>query len=82
MSLEAFQRRCETDWRIDRRAGDAVYDVLRAAGYQGTIDDLWVSVYGMIKTSVATAGEKTGHLFRPNPVPITGQTKKPGSHRS
>ena len=83
---QLFLQDCRTDWRLHASAGDQVFDLLKLAGYQGTIDDLWVSVYGMKKPSKATAfivPSETANPLKPRPGFFwTGQTRKPGSHKS
>lgn len=93
ISLEQFQTLCETYWPQSVPTGNQVHAILKAVGYQGSIDDLWLSVYGMWKPSIPSAtvarDPKTGRRLAPGPwwstgstVVHTGQTRKPGSHQS
>jgi hypothetical protein len=87
-----FDTLCNSFWPSNLSAGDRVFTILRAIGYEGNIDDLWVSVYGMRKPSVMRPSKKipaklgrrdsrrhgrAGSVFLTN----TGQSRKPGSHR-
>lgn len=58
-----------------------VHEVLRLAGYEGTLDQLWVSVFGRKKPSgpPQAYGFVGPHITG---VTISGQSRKPGSHRS
>jgi hypothetical protein len=82
LSREKFWNDAACDWRDCRDAGDRVHSVLKLASYQGSIDDLWSSVFGTRKPSgPPQAG--TGRRLRGGWVHFyTGTTRKPGSHRS
>jgi hypothetical protein len=88
-----FWKDAYTDWRFSSDAGNRVFEVLKCAFYDGTIDDLWLSVFGIKKLScIAKANDhpkakkrrRRRHRRRHGSVWIvsTGQTPKPGSHSS
>jgi hypothetical protein len=91
---DAFSRACLDDWRFQAGLGDIVFKLLKQAGYEGNIDQLWLSVYGRWKPSVVGASKtpdrkarrrrraKHGSDGQSVYVVNTGQTRKPGSHRS
>ena len=48
-----------SNWLVDLDLGTQVFELLQLAGYQGNIDDLWRSVYNIVKPTRPTAGVKT-----------------------
>jgi hypothetical protein len=93
IDLKRFRAACAKDWHFDLQEGDYVLSILKLAGYEGTIDDLWLSVHGKWKPSKPEAyvvePGKRSHLGR-RPwwathgarTVNTGQTRKPGSRRA
>src|SRR5207249_4028143 len=92
LNSKEFDALCSSFWPSNLTAGDRVFSILKAIGYEGNIDDLWLSVYGIRKPSIIktlpkkSAGSgrlgsqgrgRTGSVFVIN----TGQSRKPGSHR-
>lgn len=89
ISIGALDRYVNAFWPSDVACGNRVFEFLKAAGYGGHIDDLWLSMYGMRKPSIPTAGVKSrrGALAkrarsRSLFIVGSGQTRKPGSHSS
>lgn len=79
---------CEGGWLTGAEKGNKVHAILRLAGYAGTIDELWLSVYNVLRPSIPT---KSGEIKPGRPAKSknpwvhfvsSGQTRKPGSHRS
>jgi hypothetical protein len=75
-------------WLSNSQIGNAVLSILQQAGYTGNIDDLWSSVYNIVKPSKAMACRtpKSERKRFPKNAWIhftnSGQTRKPGSHLS
>jgi hypothetical protein len=94
VSSDDFFDACLTDWRLQPEVADYVLDLLKRSGYEGHIDDLWLSVYGKVKPSpppqaFVARDPKTGKILAKRPWWVkqsrtihTGQTRKPGSHNS
>jgi hypothetical protein len=86
MRLNEFESLCSCFWPLNLRAADRIFAVLRTAGYEGNIDDLWLSVHGRWKPSPAgrasTTSTKGRYYGRSVILVNTGQSRKPGSHRS
>jgi len=90
--FEEFDALCRCFWPSNLSAGNQVFSILESAGYEGNIDDLWLSVYGIWKPSVIrTEPTPLSHHARRRSkggqrrsvfVINTGQTRKPGSHKS
>src|SRR5262249_50741623 len=84
-----FVKDCGTFGFMERKAGDRIHTVLRLAGYEGNIDDFWLSVFGKRKPSVPTAfiaapevrkkyGVRPWWVRRGVKMIHSGQTRKPG----
>jgi len=92
MSQQEFWQKANVDWRFSVDAGTAVHEVLKNAFYDGSIDDLWLSVVGMkklpsrAKSKEGTKGTKVrtkwNNLNGAPWIVNTGQTRKQGSHSS
>jgi hypothetical protein len=76
---------------MDRELGNQLYEVLQDAGYEGNIDDFWMSVFGKQKPSIPTAfiappearresGVRPWWVGHGVKIIHTGQTRKSGSH--
>jgi hypothetical protein len=85
---ESFIELCEAGWLSNSQIGTEVFRLLQQAGYSGDIDDLWSSVYNIVKPSKATAGRtpkaKRKRMSKQAWIHFiaSGQTRKPGSHKA
>jgi hypothetical protein len=94
VSSDDFFDWCLTDWRVHPEVGEYILGLLTVAGYEGHIDDLWLSVYGILKPSPKARAfgrrdPRASKIFPNRPwwvthsrIIHTGQTRKPGSHGS
>src|SRR4029078_1556450 len=82
----------ESYWPNCIESSTSFFPILKAAGYGGNIDQLWLSLYGRWKPSIPEAhgtimrvssvfGGQTYRIPGTRTV-ASGQSRKPGSHRS
>lgn len=91
---QEFWKLAFVDWRLHPEAGDQVHTWLKTIHFEGNIDDLWLSLYGIRKPSpppiagINTSKEVKKWLKSKSHQKVwhqfagSGHTKKPGSHRS